>query len=82
MVSLSRAEKIPRPDKVRKALPPGEIVFTEQERVIVRDYFRGSRSGLPPGLAKRDRLPPGLEKQLRARHAPTGTAEESPAAAV
>ena len=25
---------------------------------------KGGRSGLPPGLAKRDSLPPGLQKQL------------------
>lgn len=54
-------------DKVREVLPRAEIIFTEHERVLVRDWFRGSRSGLPPGLAKRDRLPPGLEKQLRER---------------
>lgn len=45
----------------------GRIVFTERERVLIRDWFRTNRRGLPPGLAKRDRLPPGLEKQLRER---------------
>jgi hypothetical protein len=35
--------------------------------VVVTNWFRDNRSGLPPGLAKRDRLPPGLEKQLRER---------------
>jgi hypothetical protein len=54
-------------DKVRTALPEGERVFTQQERVVVTNWFRDNRSGLPPGLAKRDRLPPGLEKQLRER---------------
>jgi len=54
-------------DKVREALPPSEVVFTEHERVLVRNWFGNRRSGLPPGLAKRDRLPPGLEKQLRER---------------
>ena len=44
-----------------------EIIFTREERNIVTDWFRQNRSGLPPGLAKRDRLPPGLEKQLRER---------------
>ena len=42
-------------------------VFTELERQIIRDYYRDhghGRSGLPPGLARRDRLPPGLERQL------------------
>ena len=54
-------------EKVRKALPEAEMVFTKEERVLVKNWFRDNRSGLPPGLAKRDRLPPGLEKQLRER---------------
>src|SRR5438093_1274573 len=54
-------------DKVREVLPAAEVVFTEQERVLVRDWYRDNRSGLPPGLAKRDRLPPGLQKHLRER---------------
>lgn len=55
-------------DKVREVLPEGEIVFSEHERIVVKDWFGShGRSGLPPGLAKRDRLPPGLEKQLRER---------------
>jgi len=44
-----------------------EIIFTEEERTLVTDWFRRDTRGLPPGLAKRDRLPPGLEKQLRER---------------
>ncbi len=54
-------------DRVRQVLPAAEVVFTEQEHVLVRSWYRDNRSGLPPGLAKRDRLPPGLEKQLRER---------------
>lgn len=45
----------------------GGPVFTRRERVLISDWFRFNRGGLPPGLAKRDRLPPGLEKQLRER---------------
>ncbi|MBI4459996.1 MAG: hypothetical protein HY648_08055 [Acidobacteria bacterium] len=52
-------------DKVRQALPAGQPVFTTQEITIIRDWFRVNRSGLPPGLAKRETLPPGLERQLR-----------------
>ena len=52
-------------DKVRRALPPSEPVFTMQERTIITNWFTRNRSGLPPGLAKRETLPPGLEKQLR-----------------
>jgi hypothetical protein len=54
-------------EKVREVLPEGEMVFTEQERVVVKKWFGSHHSNLPPGLAKRDRLPPGLEKQLRER---------------
>ncbi len=44
----------------------GDLIFTERDRRIICDYFRGSYSNLPPGLAKRGgSLPPGLEKQLR-----------------
>ena len=60
-------EKKTAGQKVREVLPEAEVVFTERERVVVKNWFRGNRAGLPPGLAKRDRLPPGLEKQLRER---------------
>ncbi|MCL6565120.1 MAG: hypothetical protein K6U09_01730 [Acidobacteriia bacterium] len=54
--------------RIKEALPKSEPVFTEHERVLIKDWFRvHGRKGLPPGLAKRDRLPPGLEKQLRER---------------
>ncbi len=54
--------------RIKQGLPESEPVFTEQERILIKDWFRvRGRSGLPPGLAKRDRLPPGLEKQLRER---------------
>ena len=52
-------------DKVREALPAGEPVFTTQETTLIKNWFVTNRSGLPPGLAKRETLPPGLEKQLR-----------------
>lgn len=39
-------------------------VFTAHDREILRGCVADANSGLPPGLAKRDRLPPGLEKQL------------------
>jgi hypothetical protein len=54
-------------EKVREFLPEAEIVFAEQEQALVKNWFRDNRSGLPPGLAKRDRLPPGLERQLQKR---------------
>jgi len=40
-------------------------VFTPRDRDIIRQYFRGRYSNLPPGLAKRGGdLPPGLKKHL------------------
>jgi len=51
----------------------GVVVFSEQDKVILREYVRGFGANLPPGLAKRDDLPPGLEKQLvRKGHLPPG----------
>lgn len=43
----------------------GPAEFSRREREIISGCFEDNRSGLPPGLAKRDRLPPGLERQLR-----------------
>ncbi|MFQ5683864.1 MAG: hypothetical protein ACE5HC_11400 [Candidatus Binatia bacterium] len=39
--------------------------FVPGERRIIREFFLGHSSGLPPGLAKRGgNLPPGLQKHL------------------
>jgi hypothetical protein len=41
------------------------ISFGAHDREIIRDYYRGQLSNLPPGLAKRGgNLPPGLQKHL------------------
>ncbi len=41
------------------------VIFAQQDREIIINYFHGGSSGLPPGLAKRGgNLPPGLERQL------------------
>lgn len=38
--------------------------FRDEDRVIVRDFYAGNPSALPPGLAKRGgQLPPGLAKR-------------------
>lgn len=43
----------------------GTIVFSSRDSGIIRDYYSGRNSNLPPGLAKRGgNLPPGLQKQL------------------
>ena len=54
-------------EKIRDVLPESQRIFTVEERTQITGWFNSNRSGLPPGLAKRDRLPPGLEKQLRER---------------
>jgi hypothetical protein len=53
-----------------------DIVFTEIEKRLIRDYYdriyrdwaegkgKGKNKDLPPGLARKDTLPPGLAKQL------------------
>jgi len=51
-------------DKVREVLPEAERVFTREEITVMHNYFESNRSGLPPGLAKREQLPPGLQKHL------------------
>lgn len=40
-------------------------VFSVRDRDEITQCYAGGRSGLPPGLAKKDRLPPGLERQLQ-----------------
>jgi len=54
-------------EKVREVLPEAQTVFTKEERIKITEWFKTNRSGLPPGLAKREKLPPGLAKQLRQR---------------
>ncbi|MBI2683347.1 MAG: hypothetical protein HYX26_09075 [Acidobacteriales bacterium] len=40
-------------------------IFSVTQRRDISACLLNNNSGLPPGLAKRDRLPPGLERQLR-----------------
>ena len=39
------------------------VQFSERDRELIRDYYRGAGKKTPPGLAKRERLPPGLAKR-------------------
>jgi hypothetical protein len=42
------------------------VIFSMHDREVLRDYYRGRNSNLPPGLAKRGgNLPPGLQKHLQ-----------------
>ncbi len=43
------------------------VVFTDRDRVMIRDYYRDYYRGLPPGLAKKGKIPPGHAHKLR-RH--------------
>jgi outer membrane lipoprotein SlyB len=43
----------------------GPAEFSPRERRMIRECVMDDRSGLPPGLARRDRLPPGLERHLQ-----------------
>jgi hypothetical protein len=40
-------------------------VFSATQRETIRTCLNDPKSGLPPGLAKRESLPPGLQKQLQ-----------------
>jgi hypothetical protein len=52
-------------DDARAPAHKGQPVFSTRDRDLIRDYFRGRNSNLPPGLAKRGgNLPPGLQRQL------------------
>lgn len=35
------------------------VVFSDQDRHLISDYYSPRYRSLPPGLAKKDRLPPG-----------------------
>ena len=56
-----------REHSTRRGSPRGsvEVIFSGQDREIIEDYVWEHGTGLPPGLAKKDRLSPGLERQLR-----------------
>jgi len=74
----ARAQDAPAPGSQGVTQAPStiaDILLTEIEKRIIREYYRGGedaagkkdakdKSGLPPGLAKKDGLPPGLAMQL------------------
>jgi hypothetical protein len=45
------------------------VVFTDQDRALIRDYYRINYRSLPPGLAKQGKVPPGHAMKL-ARNQP------------
>lgn len=40
-----------------------DIRFSDHDRLLIEDYYKKKRKGLPPGLAKRNGLPPGLARR-------------------
>lgn len=40
------------------------VAFSDSDRALIRDYYRGNYRGLPPGLAKQGKVPPGHAKKL------------------
>ena len=50
-----------------------DILFTDDDRRMIRHHYESRRANLPPGLAKKKQLPPGLRKQIaRKGHLPPG----------
>ena len=69
-LTLNAGIASPKPDKKDKqdkhSSGSVQVVFSNHDQEIIRDYCSQPNSKLPPGLAKRGgNLPPGLEKQLR-----------------
>jgi hypothetical protein len=53
-------------DRSRDSRGGVRVVFSVHDREVIRDYYYGRNSNLPPGLAKRGGdLPPGLQKHLQ-----------------
>lgn len=43
------------------------VVFSDHDRMVIRDYYRHYYRNLPPGLAKQGKVPPGHAYRMR-RH--------------
>ena len=52
-------------DQAENYVGRGPSGFSYHERQVIGECFVNDRTGLPPGLAKKDHLPPGLERQLQ-----------------
>ena len=49
------------------------VVFSDQDRTQIRDYYRVNYHSLPPGLAKKGKVPPGHAMKLyRSQPVPPG----------
>lgn len=64
-VSASEKKKPEKEKEKEKGGKPGHVSgWAKDEPDKMRVWFRTHRSGLPPGLAKREQLPPGLQRHL------------------
>ena len=63
--SRARTSRRETSTRGRKSRGSVEVIFSEQDREIIEEYVSEHGTGLPPGLARKDRLSPGLERQLR-----------------
>jgi hypothetical protein len=79
LAGLSGCENPPRYGEVRVHERDYDVrvVFSDRDRAIIRDYYRGYYRGLPPGLAKKGKIPPGHAFRMQ-RHQglPPGVAWE------
>jgi len=79
LAGLSGCETPPRHGEVRVHERDYDVrvVFSDRDRAIIRDYYRGYYRGLPPGLAKKGKIPPGHAFRMQ-RHQglPPGVAWE------
>lgn len=41
------------------------VVFSDRDRVLIRDYYAAQYRGLPPGLAKQGKVPPGHARKMQ-----------------
>ena len=63
--SRARTSRRETSTRGRKSRGSVEVIFSEQDGEIIEEYVSEHGTGLPPGLARKDRLSPGLERQLR-----------------
>ena len=71
LVPLTGCETQPRYGEVgvRDRDFEARVVFSDRDRVLIREYYAPPRRGLPPGLAKKGKVPPGHAMRLNRGHA-------------
>jgi hypothetical protein len=80
LTGLAGCETYPRYGEVRVHDRDYDVraVFSDNDRRMIRDYYRADYRGLPPGLAKQGKVPPGHAfKMARNQGIPPGVAWQS-----